>query len=403
MEIAAPLLTVALVSGEELGRFRASSGEDLRRQLFAVPRRLTPLRRADPRSTQLVCKDGLVSEGQVFTEDQDIQILLAPRHFAVCVLRSWRHPRATPLVMDTAQGLVTDAKGNLLELDYVFDEAADSEMIFAEFWEDMLLQSLQGRRSLLLGYGPAGSGKMHSMFGEDGLVLKTHKYLQANVTTNSVAVEFMEIITERAYDLLAEETSLEQNHRVRYGKDQVTVEGIQPRSMDVATALRTGLASRNGSRGPPFAHSSTKTSLVFNIHLSLEHLEEPSLIQFVRLPASNFPRATHATHHRPDPAVIFELKPLNAVTQVLQCLIPGRTRGFVPYRESAVTMLMSNVLRSASPQLVILGTCTGAEEDTWTTLRFLKRMRSCLSQKDAVDTETAREAPRNESEPSRDL
>lgn len=164
--------------------------------------------------------------------------------------------------MDTAQGLVTDAKGNLLELDYVFDEAADSEMIFAEFWEDMLLQSLQGRRSLLLGYGPAGSGKMHSMFGEDGLVLKTHKYLQANVTTNSVAVEFMEIITERAYDLLAEETSLEQNHRVRYGKDQVTVEGIQPRSMDVATALRTGLASRNGSRGPPFAHSSTKTSLV---------------------------------------------------------------------------------------------------------------------------------------------
>ena len=75
MEIAAPLLTVALVSGEELGRFRASSGEDLRRQLFAVPRRLTPLRRADPRSTQLVCKDGLVSEGQVFTEDSRCVIL----------------------------------------------------------------------------------------------------------------------------------------------------------------------------------------------------------------------------------------------------------------------------------------------------------------------------------------
>ena len=38
----------------------------------------------------------------------------------------------------------------------------------------------------------------------------------------------------------------------------------------------------------------------------------------------------------------------------------------------------ANVLRRELPQLVCLGTCSGADEETWSTLRFLRRAR-CAS------------------------
>lgn len=205
----APILTVSLVSGEELGRFSASNVENLKRQLFALPRSGC-LRQADPKSTQLVGKDGVLSEWQIFTEDQDLQILLAPRKHAISVLLRCQPPSApcaderAPLVLDTVHGLVTDAQGKSIELDYVFDEA-DGSMLFMELWEDILLQSLKGRRALLLAYGAADSGKMQGIFGENGLVLKTHEFLQAHVRASFVAVEFIELVTEKAYDLLAGE------------------------------------------------------------------------------------------------------------------------------------------------------------------------------------------------------
>ena len=115
-------------------------------------------------------------------------------------------------------------------------------------------------------------------------------------------------------------------------------------------------------------------SKVFNIYLSLEHLGLPSLIQFICLPSWSFPpdRLKEGSTIIPDQKIFW------AISQVLRQLLPDGKRRHtrcIPYRESAVTMLMSNVLRSISPQLVVLGTDGG---DTERTLRLLKQVRGCL-------------------------
>lgn len=40
----------------------------------------------------------------------------------------------------------------------------------------------------------------------------------------------------------------------------------------------------------------------------------------------------------------------------------------------------ANVLRRELPSLVVLGTCSGAEDDSWATLRFLKMARQGVLQ-----------------------
>ncbi|CAL1128058.1 unnamed protein product [Cladocopium goreaui] len=256
-----------------------------------------------------------------------------------------------------------------------FKETATGGLIFETVWEDAVQKSLTGGSALLIAYGPAGSGKGHSLFGKDGLIMKTHEYLEAELAKISatLCVEFFEIEQELAYDLLAEDTT--QRHRVRWGKDMTKVEGVEPYIMDVNTALLKGLEGRNKRRevgsGPP----SIRTSQVFNIHIFLEHCEVPSLLQFLRLPASDPPRRPESLHFDHFSAMS---KSLASVSSVLERLQPREKPSLVPWRESAVTMLMANVLRRELPQLVCLGTCSGADEETWSTLRFLRRAR-CAS------------------------
>lgn len=376
----APNLTVVLVSGEELGRYCCTTIADLKRQVFALPRRCGALRHADPRSAKFIGKDGLLPDDQNFTEDEDLQLLLGPRTFAVSALRSRPQERNPPVQMDVSQGLVRDHRGQIVELDYAFDETATGGLIFETVWEDAVQKSLTGGSALLIAYGPAGSGKGHSLFGKDGLIVKTHEYLEAELAKISatLCVEFFEIEQELAYDLLAEDTT--QRHRVRWGKDMTKVEGVESYIMDVNTALLKGLEGRNKRRevgsGPP----SIRTSQVFNIHIFLEHCEVPSLLQFLRLPASDPLWKFHQQTLREVRQDHFSAmsKSLASVSSVLERLQPREKPSLVPWRESSVTMLMANVLRRELPQLVCLGTCSGADEETWSTLRFLRRAR-CAS------------------------
>lgn len=371
----APNLMVMLVSGEELGRYCCTTVPDLKRQVFALPRSCGALRHADPRSAKFIGKDGLVPDDQNFTEDEDLQLLLGPRTFAVSALRSRPQERNPPVQMDVSQGLVGDHKGQIVELDYAFDETATGDLIFETVWEDAVQKSLTGGSALLIAYGPAGSGKGHSLFGKDGLIVKTHEYLEVELTkiSGTLSVEFFEIEHELAYDLLGEDPT--QRHRVRWGKE-TKVEAVEPCMMDVKTALLKGLEGLSKRREVGSGPSSIRTSQVFNIYIFFEHCEVPSLLQFVRLPASDPPQ-------RPESLQVDHFramsKSLASVSSVLERLRPQEKKpGHVPWRESAVTMLMSNVLRRESPQLVCLGTCSGADEETWSTLRFLRRAR-CAS------------------------
>eukprot|EP00434_Breviolum_minutum_P014061 symbB.v1.2.012399.t4/scaffold857.1/size218589/14 len=421
---------------EELGSFCCTTGHELKRKIFALPRRNSVLRQADPRTSQLVGQDGLIGDEYSFCEDsssessaknedfefvvfyqqkvaaqklksswlfihlpcqfaqfesrvslllrknfllpqdQDLQLLLGPRTCAVSALRCRPQTRNPPVQMDTAQGLVSSAE-KIFELDYAFDETASGSLIFEEVWQDAVQKSLSGRSAVVLAYGPAGSGKNHSLFGEDGLVVKTSEFLEASLgakIADVVRVEFFDLERDRTSDLLQEDTT-ETRLRVRFGKEMSSVEGVEPYALNICGALEQGMTrlqerrrlSAEKGRG---LHSMKTCQL---LQLLRSQLAEGSTEDY------NFSRS------------------LTAVSQVLQSLVPKDHRGwkvweiftsteslivggFVPWRESAITMLMANVLRREFSQLIVLGHCCGEEPEMLSTLRFLRRARQAMVQ-----------------------
>jgi len=289
--------------------------------------------------------------------------------------------------MDTAQGLVsTDEK--IFELDYAFDETASGSLIFEEVWQDAVQKSLSGRSAVILAYGPAGSGKNHSLFGEDGLVVKTSEFLEASLGANIadvVRVEFFDLERDRLLDLLREDaTETGPTFRVRFGKEMSNVEGVEPYALNICGALERGMTriqeQRRLSAEKGRGLRSMKTCQVFQIRICLEHFESPALLQFIRLPASNPLQLLRSQLVEGSTEDHSFSRCLTAVSQVLQSLVPKDHRGFVPWRESAITMLMANVLRREFSQLIVLGHCCGEEPEMLSTLRFLRRARQAMVQ-----------------------
>ncbi|KAK9803373.1 hypothetical protein WJX72_000380 [[Myrmecia] bisecta] len=310
-------------------------------------------------------------------------------------------------------------------LDKVFDQDASQEDVYTAS-KDCIQAALDGYNSCICAYGPTGTGKTYTMFGDPRLGVEdaaygqdalagvipralvelfertqSHASASTSATTASLSVSYMEIYNEKIHDLLQpykprdkrapqdmvqKKAGLEVKDR---GSQGTFVKGLSARR--ITTVQQALDVVRKGDQHRAVRHTemnqhSSRSHTILQVILEQRVANESGLcllrskLNFVDLAGSERWNA----HHELTDERISEMTSINQslsalITVVGKLAEEGTTH--VPYRDSKLTHLLQDSLGGNSKTLIIatVSPSSAAFEETCSTLKFADRARNIVN------------------------
>ena len=276
---------------------------------------------------------------------------------------------------------------------------SDQRYVFDTLGKDILENAWQGYHCCLFAYGQTGAGKSYSMVGAPGnkgivpiSAEEIFRRIDSGATPNisyEVTVSMLEIYNEKVQDLLIrQEQRPSGGLRIRESKVAgVFVDGLSRHPvanyeeiehlMDVGNTNRSiGATQMNASSSR--AHTITTIELRQVDSSTGLRQEKLSVINLVDLAGSEKAGQTGATGDRLKEgcAINKSLTVLGTVIEKLADRSTGKNPNVVvPYREAALTRILSNALGGNSKTVMIcaLSPASSNYEETLSTLRYADR------------------------------
>lgn len=292
---------------------------------------------------------------------------------------------------------------------------ADQQHVYQQLGEDVLNNAWEGYNCCLFAYGQTGSGKSYSMMGygvNKGIVPISGEeiFVRINRNTNpnlvyEVSMSMLEIYNERVQDLLIPVARRPTGGlKIREAKSAgVFVDGLSKnpvnsfaeieRLMDLGNTHRSiGATQMNATSSR--AHTITTIELRQLEQTGDRMMEKFSVINLVDLAGSEKTGQTGATGERLKEgcAINKSLVVLGTVIETLADRASGKKPNVVvPYRESALTRILSNALGGNSKTIMVcaLSPASVNYEETLSTLRYADRAKKIKNS--AVINESAQD------------
>lgn len=253
--------------------------------------------------------------------------------------------------------------------DYTYSDESTQEQIFNESALPILTSVMEGYNGTIFAYGQTGTGKTFTMEGgssptELGIIPRTISWIFDYIkqTTNKqflVQASFIEIYNEEVRDLLAKNTNNKLNVRekeqgVFYVEDCKKVKVESPQEMYKIVnkgreSRKTGATLMNP--GSSRSHSILQIIVENSEVIDGETKYKMGKLNLVDLAGSERQDKTGATGERLKEATKINLS-LSILGNVISALVTGKG-GFVPYRESKLTMLLSDSLGGNTKTVMI--------------------------------------------------
>eukprot|EP00741_Cyanophora_paradoxa_P025589 tig00000383_g24693.t1 len=274
--------------------------------------------------------------------------------------------------------------------------------IFDSLKSFFLESAWQGYNTSIFAYGQTGSGKTHTMLGTEadpGIIPRTVFSIMERVRSQrdaagvqaiyEVQVSFLEVYKEKVSDLLNPKG---ENLKLReHPVTGVYVEGLTKTPVSsaegIAKLMARGTASRTTASTNMNAQSS-RSHAVFALELAQAEkdpqtgrvLSKSARVSLVDLAGSERADSTGATGERLREGAAIN-QSLSALGNVIAALTEGKGRTHIPYRDSALTMLLRESL-GGNAKTIMLATVSPAEaqyEETLSTLRYAERAKAIVN------------------------
>ena len=295
------------------------------------------------------------------------------------------------------------------------DRYADQAKVYEALGAEVLNNAWEGYNCCLFAYGQTGSGKSYSMVGygnNKGIIPISFKEIfkrtastQTEKLNYEVLVSMLEIYNEKIQDLLIPVNQRVQGGlKVRESKVAgVFVEGLSKQACcsyeEIEALMEVGNTHRSIGATQMNATSS-RAHTIFTIEFKQIEIEgnrkseKLSVINLVDLAGSEKAGQTGATGDRLKEgcAINKSLVVLGSVIEALAEKSSGKKANIViPYRDSALTRILSNALGGNSKTVMIcaLSPATVNYEETLSTLRYADRAKKIKNH--AVINETVQD------------
>eukprot|EP00466_Bigelowiella_natans_P009762 jgi/Bigna1/76445/fgenesh1_pg.41_\ len=296
--------------------------------------------------------------------------------------------------------------GHKFTFDTVFGTESSQEEVYERSVKNMIPKLLEGFNSTVFAYGQTSSGKTHTMMGKlgdqslEGLTPRLTRQLFRSIEESPADTEFvvtlsyMEIYNEQVFDLLPEEEYAAPKSRgrrnrkkhedalkIRQGKGGFFVENLARHIVksypEVVKLIRKG-SSRRSVAATDFNSESSRSHAIVVVYV--EHTVQPSVgkkhivaakLNLVDLAGSE--RFQGKTKDMAKESTSIN-QSLSTLANVIAVLASGK-KGFVPYRNSALTMLLKDSLggHASTVMFANINPCDRHSNETTSTLRYAAR------------------------------
>ncbi|CAD8111257.1 unnamed protein product [Paramecium primaurelia] len=263
-------------------------------------------------------------------------------------------------------------KDTSYEFDLVFDQQADQKEVYEKSAEPLLDDLISGQNVTIFAYGATGSGKTHTMMGnqnQQGIIPRALNDLFERLSKEQAAqasLTFLEIYNETIRDLL---TGKLLDLREDGNKGLVVVNLFKapvPNLNDITQYIKYGNSRR--AKEPTGANENSTRS-----HTVLQLMLKQCTFTFVDLAGSE--RASQTTNKGQR---MVEGAMINRSLLVLGNCIKAlfSKEQFVPFRGSKLTRLLKDALQGNSKTVMIANVAPNNYEDSFNTLLYAHRTRN---------------------------
>jgi hypothetical protein len=278
----------------------------------------------------------------------------------------------------------------------VFDMNTTNEQIYYTVAQPLVKSVLDGVNCTIMCYGASGSGKTHTMLGEEdnqGIIPRILKDMfkamddrKLNNWSIDTRVSFTQIYMDKVLDLLKSEPvnvdtepSLHLRQRIDAdGAEEVYIEGISSKKVNSVEKSLAYLSHGNTNKvvaSTDVNTFSSRSHSIFIIRIEQTHSDGDHLVSslyLVDLAGSEKAKKTNAEGVVLSQACYVN-KSLTILSNVISAL--SKRKPHIPYRDSKLTRLLTHSLGGNSKTIMILA-CSRDEpniDETIATLKFGKR------------------------------
>ena len=266
--------------------------------------------------------------------------------------------------------------------------SAGQDSVFAEV-RPLLQSTIDGFNACIMAYGQTGSGKTYTIMGDGGAqrgilprsVEELFAFVERLGCEYTISCSMVELYLDGLRDLLDPEQKKCELRQLPTGLSISCADHTVTDFEGALRLLKVGSAQRQVHSTQLNAHSS-RSHAVFTLKLNLKVLgqETSSKLSFVDLAGSERVKVSHSTGDRLKEAQMIN-KSLSALGDVVASLSQrSAARGFVPYRNSKLTMILQEALGGNSKTVLFACICPGESglsniSETVSTLVFASRVK----------------------------
>jgi hypothetical protein len=279
---------------------------------------------------------------------------------------------------------------------FTFDRVFDTESTQAEIFEKtakpLIADVLQGYNATIFTYGQSGSGKTHTMYGEDildevaqGIIPRaiTEIFSFINDEKNQeikfeLKFSMLEIYMENLYDLLNPEAKSSELKIKEHSKRGIYVENLSETyisSQEEFLFLIHEAEKYRSVSETSLNKNSSRSHLLFQLQITQkmqDDTERRGALNLIDLAGSEKVSKTHAIGITLEEAKKINLS-LSNLGNVIYAL--ASNSDYIPYRDSKLTRILQDSLGGNSKTMLIVNCSVHSynAEETLSTLQFAKR------------------------------
>ena len=308
-----------------------------------------------------------------------------------------------PQFFDKSNQLLLDNIYNpqSFKFDKIYTKEVTSEQIYIDTCQNIIKNFIEGINGTIFAYGQTTSGKTYTMLGNVNFpgilpcslknlfdLLEVKKNEKNNNFNFKIYCTYIEIYNEIIHDLLSDASGLKIIEDINFGLIVNDVQKVEINSFEEGVILKDKGEEKRQYRNTLYNEYSSRSHSIFQIFLETtekynENLNKKySILNLVDLAGSekiniDDPNSSETGYIN---------KSLFALANVINKLSENKGGGYIPYRDSKLTRLLSVALGGKSLVNIICNISPSASNyfQTISTLRFASRAK-CVKLKPAVN------------------
>jgi hypothetical protein len=284
-------------------------------------------------------------------------------------------------------------QNQIIQLDRIFGQSANQDDIYTEIAQDTIKDILVGYNGTIFTYGQSGSGKTHTMYGQDiwddelkGIIPRSIEHLFRYIESQKnkhikfeLKCSILEVYKENLYDLLNPET----DHRIikikEHPKRGIYVDNLHEEYISECDDFFLCLEQAEKFRVVTHTllnKASSRSHCLFILEVLQKFpdgVEKKGILNLVDLAGSEKISKTGAVGETLEEAKKINLS-LATLGNVI-CALTSPNVDFIPYRDSKLTRILQDSLGGNFKTTLIVACSPHSynAEETYSTLKFAQR------------------------------